>query len=206
MDKSNKKNYHHGDLRKTLINVGIELISESGTSSIDLRKVARIAGVSHAAPYRHFADKKALIAAISEEGFNLLSIEMEQAISMKESSAHEQLRGMGHAYVQFALKNPSLVREMFSGLTIEREAYPSLYEISKKLFNMIETVVIIGQEKGNIKVCDSKELTCVIWSMMHGTAILIIENQLKPVTMQINGIEHITRVCMDSLILGLGVS
>jgi AcrR family transcriptional regulator len=206
MDKPNKKNYHHGDLRKTLINAGIELISESGASSIDLRKVARIAGVSHAAPYRHFADKKALIAAISEEGFNLLSIEMEQAILMKESSAHEQLRGMGHAYVQFALKNPSLVREMFSGLTIEREAYTSLYEVSKKLFNMIETVVIIGQEKGEIKVSNSKELTCVIWSMMHGTAILIIENQLRPITMQNNGIEHITRVCMDSLILGLGAS
>ncbi|WP_195724506.1 TetR/AcrR family transcriptional regulator [Paenibacillus monticola] len=206
MDTPNKKNYHHGDLRKTLIHVGIELISESGASSLDLRKVARIAGVSHAAPYRHFADKKALIAAISEEGFNLLAIEMEQAISMKANSAHEQLRGMGHAYVQFAITNPSLVREMFSGLTIEREAYPSLYDISKKLFNMIETVVIIGQEKGNIKKSDSNELTCAIWSMMHGTAILIIENQLKPVTMQINGIEHITQVCMDSLILGLGAS
>jgi AcrR family transcriptional regulator len=206
MDKPDKKSYHHGELRNTLIRAGIELISESGASGIDLRKVARKAGVSHAAPYRHFSDKKTLIAAISEEGFKQLWDEMEQAILITDSNAHEQLRNMGHAYVQFALKNPSLVREMFSGLMIEREAYPALYLVSKKLFRLIENVVIAGQSMGKIKEGSSEELTCVIWSMMHGTAILIIENQMKPITMKNNGIEHISRVCMDFLILGLGVS
>lgn len=206
MDNPDKKSYHHGDLRNTLIRAGVELIAESGASGLDLRKVARKAGVSHAAPYRHFADKQTLIAAICEEGFNQLWHEMDQAVLTADSSPHEQLRSMGHAYVQFALKNSWLVREMFSGLTIEREAYPTLYQVSKKLFGLIENVVITGQSMSKIKVGSSEELTCVIWSMMHGTAILIIENQMKPITMQNNGIEHISRVCIDSLILGLGVS
>ncbi|AJY74819.1 TetR/AcrR family transcriptional regulator [Paenibacillus beijingensis] len=203
MDKPDKKSYHHGDLRNTLIRAGIEFISESGASGIDLRKVARRAGVSHAAPYRHFADKKALIAAICEEGFNLLSAEIEQAILMTDRSPFEQLRSMGHAYVQFAVHNPWLVREMFSGLTIEREAYPALYQVSKKLFQLIENIVAAGQRTGQMKEGSSEELTCVIWSMMHGAAILIIENQMKPITMQMGGIEHISRVCIDSLLLGL---
>src|ERR1051326_7507290 len=63
------KPYHHGDLRHALIQAGLELLSEGGAATLDLRKVARKAGVSHAAPYRHFADKQALIAAINEEGY-----------------------------------------------------------------------------------------------------------------------------------------
>ena len=62
--------YHHGDLRDALIQAGLELLAEGGAEALDLRKVARRAGVSHAAPYRHFADKQALMAAINEEGFD----------------------------------------------------------------------------------------------------------------------------------------
>lgn len=206
MDNPDKKSYHHGNLRKTLIRAGIDLMSESGASSIDLRKVARKAGVSHAAPYRHFADKKMLIAAICEEGFNHLGDEMELAIRMTDNSAHEQLRNMAHAYVQFALKHPSLVREMFSGLTVEREVYPELYQVSRKLFRFIENVVIAGQNMGAIKEGSSEDLTCVIWSMMHGTAILSIENQMKLITLPSNGFEYFSHISMDSLIHGLGVS
>src|SRR5258708_15858992 len=72
-DRQNPKSYHHGDLRNALIQAGLELLSEGGAQELDLRKVARRAGVSHAAPYRHFADKQALIAAINEEGFHWLA-------------------------------------------------------------------------------------------------------------------------------------
>ncbi len=67
-----KKTYHHGDLKNALIKAGVEILAKDGVSGLSLRKVALRAGVSHSAPYSHFADKQALIAAISTEGFRQL--------------------------------------------------------------------------------------------------------------------------------------
>ena len=67
-----ESNYHHGDLKNALIQAGVKILSKEGISGLSLRKVARQAGVSHAAPYAHFADKQALIAAISTEGYKQL--------------------------------------------------------------------------------------------------------------------------------------
>src|SRR5258708_12625025 len=69
VDRQKPKPYHHGDLRHALIQAGLEMLAEGGAAALDLRKVARKAGVSHAAPYRHFADKQPLVPAINEEGF-----------------------------------------------------------------------------------------------------------------------------------------
>lgn len=201
MDKN--RPYHHGDLRETLIAAGIELLSESGVAGLDLRKVARKAGVSHAAPYRHFDDKGALIAAINEEGFTQLHDSLQQAVDMSEGNPIQQLQNIGLAYVEFTIKNPWLVREMFSGLTIDREAYPSLYAISKNVFRLIEQVILAGQESEIFNSDSSEELTCIVWSTIHGTAILIIENQMKPITSRPGGVQHLARICVDSIINGI---
>ncbi len=117
------KPYHHGDLRRALISAGIELLGEGGASALDLRKVARKAGVSHTAPYRHFEDKRALVAAIAEEGFGRLTERLKNAVSGVAPGL--QLLALTRAYVDFALTEPALMREMFSGLTIDRMAYPT---------------------------------------------------------------------------------
>src|SRR6266702_8384163 len=127
-DRQRPKAYHHGDLRNALIEAGLELLSEGGASALDLRKVARKAGVSHAAPYRHFADKQSLIAAINEEGFHRLAEQIQSTLREVTGDAVEQLFGIARAYVHFAQENPWLMREMFSGLTIEREAFPGLHQ------------------------------------------------------------------------------
>src|SRR5215472_18740503 len=116
-----KAAYHHGDLRHALIQAGLELLAEGGAQSLDLRKVARRAGVSHAAPYRHFADKQALIAAINEEGFHMLAERIRSTLREVSDEPFEQLLAVALAYVRFAQENPWLMREMFSGITIERE-------------------------------------------------------------------------------------
>lgn len=201
MDKN--RPYHHGDLRETLILAGIELLSERGSAGLDLRKVARKAGVSHAAPYRHFDDKGALIAAINEEGFTQLHESLQQAVNRAEGNPVEQLQNIGLAYVEFTINNPWLVREMFSGLTIDREAYPSLYTISKNVFHLIEQVILAGQESGIFNSDSSEELTCVVWSTIHGTAILIIENQMKPITSRPGGVQHLAQICVNSIINGI---
>src|SRR5882724_10802313 len=90
-DRQRPKAYHHGDLRNALIEAGLELLSEGGASALDLRKVARKAGVSHAAPYRHFNDKQALIAAINTEGYHRLAAQIQQGLQAVPDDAFEQL-------------------------------------------------------------------------------------------------------------------
>src|SRR5262245_57255125 len=85
------KRYHHGDLRNALIQAGKTLLAEEGVAGLELRKVARAAGVSHAAPYRHFADKQALLAAIAEDGFYQLTEGMDAAIGQAPTTAAAQL-------------------------------------------------------------------------------------------------------------------
>lgn len=203
-DLQRPKAYHHGDLRNALIQAGLELLTEGGAATLDLRKVARKAGVSHAAPYRHFADKQALIAAINEEGFHRLAERIQLALREVPDDAFEQLYGIARAYVQFAQENPWLMREMFSGLTIEREDFPSLYEAAKTVYKLYVEVVQRGQEKGKIIEGDPRALAGVLWSLLHGVAVLVIERQMSPYADGPDGAEGVTRYSVQMLYEGLG--
>ena len=196
------KAYHHGDLRNALIQAGLELLAEGGARELDLRKVARRAGVSHAAPYRHFADKQALIAAINEEGFQRLAERIQTTLREVPDDPFEQLLGIALAYVGFARVNPWLMREMFSGLTIERETFTDLQAASKKAYRIYVEVIRRGQESGKMVDGDPTALAGVFWSVLHGLAMLIIENQMRPYADGSEGIARVTRYTIEMLYSG----
>lgn len=196
--------YHHGDLRNALIRAGLETLAEGGAAALDLRKVARKAGVSHAAPYRHFADKQALIAAINEEGFQQLAERIQAALQAASEDTLERLLAIARAYVHFARENPWLMREMFSGLSIEREAYPALYQASKTVFRLYAEVLRHGQQRGGIADGDPNALAGVLWSMLHGLAVLIIEKQMRPYADEPESVEGMIHLCIQSLYNGIG--
>lgn len=198
-DRQKPKSYHHGDLRNALIQAGLELLAEGGAQELDLRKVARRAGVSHAAPYRHFADKQALIAAINEEGFHWLAERIQATLREVPDEPFEQLLGVALAYVHFAQEHPWLMREMFSGLTIEREMFASLYTASKNVYRLYAEVIKHGQESGKIVDGDPAALACVLWSALHGLAMLIIEHQMRPYADGPEGTERVTRYTIEVL-------
>lgn len=198
-DHQRPKAYHHGDLRNALIQAGLELLAEGGAVALDLRKVARKAGVSHAAPYRHFADKQALIAAINEEGFHRLAEQIQSALREVPDEPFEQLQGIALAYVRFAQENPWLMREMFSGLSIERETFASLQAASKAVYHLYVEVVKRGQERGKIAEGEATALAGVLWSVLHGLAMLIIENQMRPYADGPGGSERVTRFTIQML-------
>ncbi|HLX40481.1 MAG TPA: TetR/AcrR family transcriptional regulator [Ktedonobacteraceae bacterium] len=204
MNRPRPKAYHHGDLRNALIQAGLEILAEGGAATLDLRKVARKAGVSHAAPYRHFTDKQALIAALNEEGFCMLAERIQSTLREVPDVAFEQLQGIATAYVHFAQENPWLMREMFSGLTIEREAFPSLYQASKSVFHLYVEVVQRGQASNSIIDGDPGALAGVLWSLLHGVAMLIIENQLRPYADEPQGVEGMIHLSIQLLYEGLG--
>lgn len=201
MAATQPKPYHHGDLRRALIAAGIELLTEGGAAALDLRKVARKAGVSHAAPYRHFEDKRALLAAIAEEGFLRLTEHLENALKGHEPGS--PLLSLARAYVSFALAEPALMREMFSGLTIDRLSYDSLHTASKSAFNVLLGVIQGEQAAGRCVHEQPEKLVLVAWSLFHGLTMLLLENQMPMVSVEPDGVNVIIQESVTRLLDGL---
>ncbi|GHO48333.1 TetR/AcrR family transcriptional regulator [Ktedonospora formicarum] len=203
-DHHKPQRYHHGNLRNALIQAGLELLSEGGAAALDLRKVARRVGVSQAAPYSHFADKQALIASITEEGFHRLAKRIQNALEEASADTLGQLQALARAYVSFAQENPWLMREMFSGLAIDRNLYPTLIASTHDVLKMFMRAIKHGQETNTIVKGDIGELGAVLWSLLHGIAILIIEKQTSPYTDDPESVEHFIHRCVQMLYNGLG--
>jgi AcrR family transcriptional regulator len=171
-------NYHHGDLKNALIQAGVKILAREGVSGLSLRKVAKQAGVSHAAPYSHFADKQALIAAISTEGFKQLHTQIEDISSVNKTNPAALLVETAWAYMQFALNEPDRFKLMFSSVLEKEKEYPDFVEYSQKNFSQIVEVVKICQF-AEILHAGPAEITAVgVWSTVHGLIMLILEGQI----------------------------
>jgi AcrR family transcriptional regulator len=177
--QSPKPAYHHGDLRNALLRAGLALLAEGGPSSLSLREVARRAGVSHAAPYRHFESKEALLMAIAEDGFRALAGELERAAA-GERDPLERFKRMGVGYVRFALGHPAEVRNMFGALSADpRTMPPTLAEASQRAFGLLVTAVAEAQRHKGAAPKDGEgplETALVAWSLVHGLSVLVLQN------------------------------
>lgn len=166
--------YHHGDLRQALLDAAVALVAEHGVHGLSLRECARRVGVSHAAPYRHFPDKEALLAAIAADGFARLADAGEQAIACLDQPL-ERLHAYGIAYVQFALDNPVHYRVMFTAM-IEGE-HLEIARTGDRAFMLlvgIATELGASAEPGR----DPMVATIAAWSMVHGLAMLQLDGRL----------------------------
>lgn len=168
------KQYHHGDLRSALIRTALVVAEEEGADAVTLRHVARRAGVSHAAPYHHFADRAALVAAVAEEGFRQLAVAAEQGRSSSQEPRH-QLFEAGVAYVVFAVENPEHFRLMFSREVADTSPYPGLQGAARDAKAVMERAV----SEGAGERADSIDVVAA-WALVHGLATLLIDEQLGP--------------------------
>lgn len=179
MDLAAKSTYHHGDLRQSLIDAVIALINEEGISDLSLRQVARRVGVSHNAPYRHFVDKEALLAAVAEQGFQSLQSAMETAKQAIPLEASQCLEAIGIAYVNFALAHPVHYRLMFGDYRSDLSQYSTLAAAAQQSFMVLVNTIIEGQRTGIFRAADPVEMARVAWSLVHGQSMLLLNNQLQ---------------------------
>jgi AcrR family transcriptional regulator len=119
--------YQHGDLHEALIDAGVKLLMEGGADALSLRGAAQLAGVSHAAPYRHYKDKDALIAAIAERGFRLLTAKMRSHLEASGArKASRKLVALGVGYVMFGMEHPAYLQLIFGGFRSRTDMPPEL--------------------------------------------------------------------------------
>ncbi len=195
--------YHHGDLHNALIQAGLAILAEEGARALSLRAVARRAGVSHAAPYRHFADKDALLAAIAEQGFDMLAASTRAAIERFPADPVAQLAESGWAYVQFALQHPDHLRVMFSGLLRTPEDHATLRTAGRRAFSLLVDIMRAGQRVGVIVDGAPEQFALAAWAHVHGLAVLLIDNQI-PAAATAASPEQLTRMCTGLFYRGVG--
>ena len=171
--------YHHGDLKNALIKAGVEILAREGLGGLSLRKVAKQVGVSHAAPYSHFADKQALIAAISTEGFKQLFFQIEEIIKSHYEEPKILLTETAWAYIQFALNEPDRFKLMFSSVLEKEKDYPDFVEISQQNFQQVVKVIEICQQAGVLKPGPATLTSISVWGAVHGLIMLVLEGQVS---------------------------
>ncbi|HEX7159110.1 MAG TPA: TetR/AcrR family transcriptional regulator [Edaphobacter sp.] len=171
-----RKPYHHGNLRETLLEASIQLIAEIGPSAFTLREVARRAGVSHNAPYRHFHDKDDLLAAVAAQGYSELNDAMLQA-AKRHSDALDRLKHAGLAYITFALRRPEHFTVMFDA-PFSRQARPEAAEASERAFSTLVSFVEACQAQRLLPPGSPLQFALLAWTMVHGIAKLAITGRL----------------------------
>ena len=170
-----KKAYHHGELSESLLEAAEVLLEEDGPGGLSLRKVGRRLGVTPGAPYRHFEDKDALLAALAVRGFQGLR---ERMLAEQDGSANgeERLRRAGLGYLEFASQHPELFRLMF-GWMPSRDV-PELCEAGDAAFAALEDILVACEQEGLLSR-SLREAGLLAWSAVHGAAFLLIDERLK---------------------------
>lgn len=176
--KKRADQYHHGDLRRALLEEALRTIETHGVDALTLRTVGERLGVSRTALYRHFTDKPALLASVGREGFRLLRLTLTDAWE-QHGRGREGFEAMGMAYVRFAVNHPSHYRVMFGGFIESCEKDDAFIEEAKGAFQVLVDSLIEQQRAGLVRNDDPLLLARMIWSLVHGIAMLVIDGQLR---------------------------
>jgi AcrR family transcriptional regulator len=173
-----KNSYHHGDLRRALLDAGLALLEEQGLVALSLRRVAAAAGVSHAAPAHYFPSLKHLLSALAAIGFERFGAAMAKERELAPKNPKAQMQAAGRGYVGFAIKNKGLFRLMFSKALLDWDE-ASLRIAANASFFQLEDISRPAAEILGLKSERSqKDLQKLVWSVVHGYAHLYIEGQM----------------------------
>jgi AcrR family transcriptional regulator len=171
--------YHHGSLRRALIDEALRTIQRAGVEAVTLRAVGSALGVSRTALYRHFADKDALLAVVAREGFVALKAALDRARATTPS-LRDQLTAMGAAYVGFAIDNPAHYQVMFGRFLERCRDEPELLADAAAAFQALVDMIVDLQQAKQVRRGDPAELSRFVWASVHGIAMLAINGQLGP--------------------------
>lgn len=188
--KPSENRYHHGDLGRELVDVAERLLIEKGAAALSLRETARVAGVSHAAPYRHFRDRAGLLAAVAARFRQRLASAMQAASGKVAADPERQLVEAAAAYVKGALQNPVVFSLQAAG--VSRSVCPEE--------DMLGDIIARGVRQGVFRKRDVAELVRVVWSAVHGYTRLAV---LEPGRPDPGAAEKAVRTLVQHILYGI---
>jgi AcrR family transcriptional regulator len=195
--------YHHGNLRHRLIEAALEMIDESGAAELTLRGIAKRAGVSHTAPYRHFSNKEALLAAVAREGVSLMLSEINVRLERAKGDALTRFTVCGSAYIDFAIHHPAHFRVMYAspqkGVAVPEDLKPELSPV----FQLFIEVVAECWKQGILQGESPYRIAISAWSLVHGFSLLVIDGRLQGEALDGGSLESMKRGLLYSLYAGL---
>jgi AcrR family transcriptional regulator len=196
-----RRPYHHGKLRRALLDAALATIRTEGVNALTLREIGARLGVSRTALYRHFADKRALLTAVATEGFRTLRQQLETAWE-EGGRGDAAFSAMGAAYVRFAVANPSHYRVMFGGFVDPDERDPELAAKAEGAFQALVDALATLQREAVFHSDDTVQMARYVWALVHGMAMLCIDGQLR----EPGGIEELMRYAFERLRTGIRTS
>jgi AcrR family transcriptional regulator len=188
------RHYHHGDLRRALLREAAEILRSEGLAALSLRETARRAGVSAAAPYAHFPDKAALVAALAERGFRLLVLALRRAFKESARDPLRRLTAMTTAYVQFAVEHPAFFQIMFGSERPAIERHPELHEAAHDASGVMLAAIIDCQQAGRVEPGDPLQLALFGWVVIHGLSVLLLAGMMPGATPRRPSRDEVTRL------------
>jgi AcrR family transcriptional regulator len=193
-----RRPYHHGNLRRALLDEALATIRAEGVDGLTLREIAARLGVSRTALYRHFADKRALLTAVATEGFRALR---QQLVTAWEEGGRgpAAFQSMGVAYVRFAVANPSHYRVMFGGFVDPQAREPELAAEAGGAFQALVDALGALQHDAVVRGDDTVLMARFVWAVVHGVAMLGIDGQLR----EPGGVEELMRYALERLRSGI---
>jgi AcrR family transcriptional regulator len=193
-----RRSYHHGNLRRALLDEALATIRADGVSGLTLRGIGARLGVSRTALYRHFADKRALLTAVATEGFRTLRQRLVTAW-VEAGRGDAAFHAMGVAYVRFAVDNPSHYRVMFGGFVDPEAQDPGLEAEAGGAFQALVDALATLQHGGVLRKDDTLLMARYVWALVHGLAMLAIDAQLH----EPGGVGELTRYAFERLRTGI---
>ncbi|WP_433634361.1 TetR/AcrR family transcriptional regulator [Nocardia sp. CA-120079] len=179
-----RTSYHHGALRDTLLAACLRLIETEGLAAVSLRRVAREAGVSTGAPYHHFADRSALLAALSTQGFRQLGSDLAAARAAARTPL-QALTALAETYVRFSQENPGYFRLMFRPELSQPDKHPDAGAAGDAAFDVLADTIAEAVAAGLLPADKADTLAVMWWSLAHGMASLWLDGQLEKRSIQL---------------------
>ena len=201
MPRRRGKQYHHGDLRRALLDATLDLAAERSPAGVSLRESARAAGVSQAAPYRHFPDKQTMLAAASEEGFRLLLRTVGEVTPSGQPA--DQLVDWVGVYVRFAVEHPAHFRLMWGQGSPPKASTPSLQDAARETFQAFFRIVSNLTAPWKLRQAELREVALELWSIAHGMATLALDGQTLFLSVARDRIHQVARRAAETYLKGL---
>ncbi len=193
--------YHHGNLRKSLIDAALSHLKSEGSETLSLRALARKAGVSQTAPYRHFRDKTALLEELAAHSFNLLTERMLAASAPFGDDPARRIVAIGTSYVQFARDEPALFFLIFGPHSLHKNGNEALEKAGRRCFRVLLDTIEAGIDAGVLVDEPPIRMANGAWSTAHGLASLVVNGRDNPE--QCGSLENETEATLALMVRGL---